>query len=503
METRKRTRSKFLLRLLGATIVLLAIIGAGGLSFAQSPASQWSPPRRIPGYEIVDLPPYMVADQNRTVHAFGSQDVDGEVAVIYSQWRVDLGWTEPVDILLSLRSRWALIRGAYLDAQGMIHVAFYRGNEQGGDIYYSRAAAIHAGRALAWSTPKLVGQDANYLNFSAALAGDNEGNLFIVYGGFEMGNGLYAVYSSDGGDTWSEPTVVFLTDDAETYPGTIAVHLDRQGQLHVAWSVWRPPFGGQALYYARLDADHKQWSMPIALRPSTRKDSIGPDYPVIFTYHNTLFLIYHDLTNGRVFKLMRQSRDNGRTWTNPERAFWNPSLEGGHGAAVLLVDSNDVMHAVLANRGWHGWDGMWHSVWQDDRWGESQNIITGLRTPEFGPTAPRAVVSQGNVILVTWAHDVPTRESPGVWYSYTILDSPELPVSPLPALLPTLTPTVTAVPRTSTPTAVLPRPTVTPWAAGPSAEVPVRLSSPGQSVLVGVLPVLVLIGLVILGRTRR
>jgi hypothetical protein len=74
----------------------------------------------------------------------------------------------------------------------------------------------------------------------------------------------------------------------------------------------------------------------------------------------------------------------------------------------------------------------------------------------------RAVVSQGNVIMATWTEDPTGLEDPifgkdGVWYSYTLLDSPELPVIPLPVTPvseedPTIISTVISAENTLSPT---------------------------------------------------
>ena len=90
---------------------------------------------------------------------------------------------------------------------------------------------------------------------------------------------------------------------------------------------------------------------------------------------------------------------------------------------------------------------MWHSNWDTSRWTEPLPVVSGpLRNVEnagdigFDPSHARAVVSQGNVILVTWSTD-PGVAKNGLWYSHTSIESPELPI----VLLPTPIPTTTAL----------------------------------------------------------
>jgi hypothetical protein len=65
---------------------------------------------------------------------------------------------------------------------------------------------------------------------------------------------------------------------------------------------------------------------------------------------------------------------------------------------------------------------------------------------------PQAVVSQGNVLLVTWETDNGVGNN-GAWYAYLVLDIPASPVMPLPtvASTPTIMPTQTSTPPLRTP----------------------------------------------------
>ena len=89
-------------RFTALTIALWISIGAGiGAVQAQQPI-HWSPVQQVPGYLDDTLPPYMVADQNRTIHAFASQwvgeDEERQKAIVYRQWTEADGWTNPIDV---------------------------------------------------------------------------------------------------------------------------------------------------------------------------------------------------------------------------------------------------------------------------------------------------------------------------------------------------------------------------------------------------------------------
>jgi hypothetical protein len=99
-----------------------------------------------------------------------------------------------------------------------------------------------------------------------------------------------------------------------------------------------------------------------------------------------------------------------------------------------VVDANDTLHLFFGQRisGNPDIHGLWHSVWVDPRWSEPEAIIKGPQVNDlvgrssFDPYAARAVVSRGNVILVTWRTD-PGNKGNGVWFSYQTIDAPGSP----------------------------------------------------------------------------
>lgn len=480
-------------------LILLALIGTLILPPAAPLVAQyhWSLQQRIPDYDDEARTPYLVADQNRTVHAFNYQPVgDREMAIFYRQWTVEQRWTTPVDILLPDTNVPDSLQGVFLDRAGTLHLIYFAGyhiggNQLRGTINYSRARAANAGRASAWSTPRAVGEGAGPQTF-AALAGDDRGNLIIVYSGQREGIGLYEVHSADGGDTWSEPVIVSLVYEEERWPMAIQLDMDRQGRLHAVWSLVNANGSGEEIYYAKLEADQVQWSEPILLAARDEGD-YDANWASIIVRRDELFVIYHD--GFPPTRWMRRSTDGGQTWTAPVRPFPH---QGTYVYAVLLTDSNEVLHMILGNRTTDvpAIYGMWHSVWLGEDWSALEAVVSGPNTAHFAPENPQAVISQGNTLLVTWDNDIPRDHLNGAWYSYTILDAPELPVVPLPN--PTATPTP---PATATPTKLPPTPTPTPRAvlSGQSEDLAATtgMNNPAAPVIVGVAPVALLIAVAI------
>lgn len=196
----------------------------------------------------------------------------------------------------------------------------------------------------------------------------------------------------------------------------------------------------------------------------------------------------------------RRSTDGGKTWTQPIRPF--PTHVGRNGEIAFVVDSNDILHVFFGQRipsgGIDATHGMWHSMWQGGGWSPPGAVVTGTGRPDFDPYDARAVVSQGNTILVTWRTDPGVGEK-STWFSYLKLDAPGLPIVALPAVLPTSVPTPTAtVQMGSEPTSI--QATATPSTdTGDSDSLPLSVepatppSNPGMPLVVGVVPALLFI----------
>jgi len=456
-------RQKFQGLLLLATLLLSLMVNSVPV-IAQSKIIRWSPPQRIPGYFDRTLPPYLIADQNRTVHAFTSQKYgegsDSQVIIVYNRWTMAQGWTKPVDILISPVYE-ARIMGVLLDQSGIMHLLFFGGNDNGATMYYAQAAAVNAGQAPAWSVPLPIGDNAITPSV-AGLADDNKGHLVVVYNGNQgEGNSLYAVYSNNNGLTWSTPSLVWSTFSTELWPNDLQMSFGASGQLHAVWNYVDKLGKNVAGYYAYLaDIENPQWSEPVEFDKSL---GLGIAVPSVTEYRGEVYVLYN---NGMAAKTapvlwVRHTQDNGRTWSNPVRPF--PNHIGRNGGASIVVDSKDNLHIFFGQRtndGKTDIHGMWHSMLRNDNWVAPQPVVSGPLVQgtddnAFDPGDARAIVSQGNVLLVTWRTD-PGNGVNGVWYASTQLDIPELPTVPLPVPKALFTPTPIAT------AAIVATPTATP-----------------------------------------
>jgi hypothetical protein len=191
-------------------------------------------------------------------------------------------------------------------------------------------------------------------------------------------------------------------------------------------------------------------------------EGLGTQTPTIIEYQGVIFAVY----NMTPKITMRRSIDHGLTWDDPVILF--PRHVGVNGSLSLVIDGNDEMRLFFGQRitgtpGSADIHGMWYSTWSNGRWSEPEAIIKGPRivdtvgTNSFDPYEAHAIVSQGNVLLVTWRTDpggLGDIKANGVWYSYTTLNAPEAPVATLqpPDLPANISPTIISTDTTPIPT---------------------------------------------------
>jgi hypothetical protein len=402
----------------------------------------WSPDEKVPGYLEDTFTPFLLADRNRTVHAFTSQWVENEgrrLAIVYRQWTFAGGWTRPVDIILSPTGGNANFLGAFLDSSDTIHVIFAVTKTNHTSIDYSTAPASLADWSPAWSAPMLIGWDALGLN-SAAIAGDDQGNLVVIYSGNRDGSGVYFVHSKDSGGNWTAPLPVFLTYDTTLSAFSLRLTVGPDQHIRAAWNVVTNLGVDEALYFANFDALNSKWDTPVELeRRIDLVDHFGPSYPAIVDNGREIVVIYNSgnpfagrpVGVGRPIQRSRISTNGGLTWNEPLDPF--PFHVGRSGEHTVILDGIGTPHTLFVQRiefaaedgSYSIVGGIWHSAFQNGGWSNPDRFVTSV-----APHDVRAVIAQGNVLLTVWRQD-PGLGAGGVWYSYSVLDVPELPVQPL------------------------------------------------------------------------
>jgi hypothetical protein len=434
-------------------IFLISSINLFVFSANAQSSADWAPQSRVPVFENEALPPYLVADQNRLVHAFTSQWVgqtNPQWSVVYSSWSIDRGWSSSVDILLSPFGQ-ARVMGVELDQSGIMHLVFFGGDDTAASIYYSQAPGVNVGQAFSWSVPKSIAGNAITPN-TAALASDKKKQLVVVYSGNELGNGVYFTFSSDAGGTWLRPEPIFLTGNDELWPYGLQLYWGESGLVHAVWNVVDTSGHNRSAYYTNLNITTRQWSQPIEFDMGIGINAgMGIANPAVIEHKGEVLLIYNNgipPTGVPPTQWFIRSSDDGKNWTRPVRPFANHV--GRNGTVSYVVDSEEKLHIIFPDRipaetngVYDDIGGIWHSVWTGSSWSEPQPIAQARssiqrenerrdpKTPVFNPYDARAVIIQGNMILATWRTD-PGFARNGVWFSFLELNITGLPIKTLP-----------------------------------------------------------------------
>lgn len=455
---------KIIIRISLFLIVIPITLGFNNITVKADVAAQWSLDARVPGYLDDTFPPFLVADRDRTVHAFASQWVDDgsrRLAVVYRKWSLSGGWTRPVDIILTPTGD-AQILGAFLDNSDRMHIIFMSGGVGNTTVYYTYAPAANADLVTAWSVPLVVGVNALGLN-SAAIIGDDRDNLFVIYSGNKDGNGVYFVISENSGQIWSDPSPVFLTNDTTLFPFSLRLAIGSDRKVQATWNVVTSLGVDERLYFANYRIPDAEWDIPVELdRKIDLPEYFGPSFPAMVVNGSDIVILFNGgnpfagqfVNPGRPVMRASISNDGGLTWGDPVNPF--PFLNGRSGEHTLVVDSTGAVHGLFVMRidkpidgEYKAIGGIWHGTFQDGIWTNPERFVTTYPAHDV-----RAIVSQGNVLLAVWRED-PGSGKHGVWFSYTLLDTPELPVNPLSMvempILPSQTPTLIPLLSTLTP----------------------------------------------------
>ena len=484
------SRKRILIPGLRSTLALLLLLfmqvsqaGAQGSYF-------WSQEQKIPEYRITtEEPPHLIADRNRTVHAFNSQplvlnDPASPLAIFYRQWTVENGWTFPNDILFDPLGGSLQVLGTGYDQSGRVHLVF----QKNGDIYYAQNYLENANNATTWLSPLYIaGNSEPYrsgVENIAAIEMDADGNeVVVIFSGQQSGPGLYFTRSSDGGNSWTEPYPIYLTGDDTVIVTDPKLYFGESGVFHAVWSTFLEDGSGGPGYYANFKPTLNAWSEPVEL------DVPGIRTPSVVEMNNTVIVsYYHNNVNGNWW---RMSNDSGATWSLPEQI--SSRHVGTNGGVSFAVDGSNILHAFFGGRIDENNHGMWHVTFSGVTWINLEPVVRGPQIREraggqgFDPRSARAIIVNGNVALITWGTDGIAGTN-GAWYSFKRLDAQELPSIMLES--PTIEPRSTSVESVL---AVESPELATPAEDRPLVGSPEPVPNQQTSLLIGVVPVALLL----------
>jgi hypothetical protein len=394
--------------------------------------SHWAQVDRIPGSVEAFETPYLVTDEFGTIHAFYSQNfnnLETEVAIYYNKWLTDVGWSDKNDILLPPYRRQAHVQDVLIDKDGLIHLIFFGGDDRDANIYYTKAYASEAFNSRAWLDPILIGNNA-ITPRAASIVGDGISSLAVLYSGNFGLNGVYAIFSKDNGQSWSVPEPIFETMDLELKPFNIKLHRGGSDSIYAIWNIVDENGYGIEGYLIQLFIEYMDWSDPIIIAKGV--GILGVVSLSVVEFEGKVFVIYDNGNppSNPPVRWFIYSSDGGLEWTEPYRPF--PDHVGGNGPPAFVIDNRDNLHVFFGQRvsqGGRDIHGMWHSTWDGKRWGQVEALIAGAQVSDpdgtngFDPSVPKALLTNENILFVTWMND-PGVGRNGFFYSYYNFGSP-------------------------------------------------------------------------------
>lgn len=457
-----------------------AILASAVVPVASQIAYPWSKPIDItqPSDSTIAAFGVLLCDPYQNVHLLWS-DLSDRGAAIFYRTDVEGGWGLPIDVLATGTPVAVYLDAAISNADDVLHLV-WQDAYIGGNLLYSNVALRNAGNARAWSAPQVLAQNTG----AGSIAVDASGTLHLVYGTTGAGGmrpTVNYIKSEDGGETWTEPVVIFSV--IATAPSDVwgEIAADDTNRLYVGVTWRSQEYGMQSEVGYVLSAD-AGWTWSAYRRvevPSVPFPGVSKLVPYVFG--KEVHLTWHSP------KRMHQwSSDGGLTWSSPVEIMPLGAAFGGPNH--LVQDSAGNVHVVTAVA-----DGVFSATWNGTQWGLPERIDDRY----IDPHGQNMVVCQGNQLHVVYYDR--TGENT-VWYAHREVAAPHIDRQPFPT--PTFSAPVASTTTEPQPTAAATAPAVGPWSQAAAPVVNPAASDLFFPLLVSVFSVLVVIVLAFVLRRR-
>lgn len=481
---------------MGNRRVAIAIESAVGLLFffslvtaaySQVGNSNWQI-KQIPLTGQADASPDIAADSAGNLHAVWlshpGQDASKPYTDVMYAYFDGKTWSKPISVLVGSGYTPRII----IDRQGWLHMTVGIGQT----LVYSRVHSSQAGNARNWLRPKPL----TWVDFfgNQAFLLDSAGILYLVYQNFNSSTIEY-IRSTDGGRTWSAPMVLAQETGSDNKPGIPDLIEDRQGTLHLVWSMTQAPsyYGGEGVYYLRSMDHGLNWSLSRRLDVYADGRNDKAWLASISEVTPGKLIVVWDRSAETGLRMFTVSNDRGLRWESPRpvpgniifQTGLNPMLKDGAGNCFLFNagarGATSSEGNVLVNR------------WSGSGWSPAESIA-----PAPGAHYIRGVVTHGNEINLVWELHSGNR---AIYHAHTVTDAPYAAGEPVPTLSVIATSTVAnAKPTLSLP----PSPTRSDLANQARTQpAPAGNQEMGQTLVLALLPAMLLVLAVVLVRLRR
>jgi hypothetical protein len=414
----------------------------------------WSPPVQLSDLEGEAGFAAVTHDGEARMHVLWSQRVpDGPADPLLYYTRGDgVTWATGVNVLRTPSGGPAGDPLVLSDQNGYLHAVWSGG--LAGEIFYSRSFARDAGNTTGWLAPRRL-PSPQPVGGWPALDIDANNVLRVVYAiPLNESRGVYYVESTDRGDNWSDPRVVFDASAA----GWAAVQdtqlvTDGAGRLHVLFGRHSLPPAAetQGVYYVRSTDGGLTWSAPAEVSGGSAGNG-----RLVATRPDELHRFWTEAIAGDFSLYHQWSADAGETWSNAVRV---PGLRAISPNVALASDGNGALYLVGIETTLQGSAALFYLQWDGQAWINQESMPLGFNTD--AASGVRVLLLPPNRLAAFYR--VTTSPNPGgglhvMGYTERQVDAVKIVVAPtftpVPTLAPTVTPT-TAPSSTPEPTANL------------------------------------------------
>lgn len=327
----KQPKSLFHKTICYLAIAIFFLLGSLGIKHVNA-QNGWSQAQALfypePGWGSIG--PSLVSDLFGYAHLAWSHrpNETGETpAIFYSRWD-GANWTEPLDIFVT--NGWPVL---VPDGNGKLHLFWYADRS----VNYSWAWIEQADSVWAWSDPVGIAtcDEACSTQIDARL--DKQGELHVVYA-YREGNVNY-VYSTDETTSWSRPKPISnVTLNRTTFIPRLDV--SENGRLHATWSeIQLPESRYLGSYYAYSTDGGDSWSQPLELGSGNHADG-----NILAVGDNEVHLAWNGGVGvgGRYYIY---SNDGGVAWSEPVRISSQAGRAGYPSIVQDSLDNLHIMIA--------------------------------------------------------------------------------------------------------------------------------------------------------------
>lgn len=522
------------LRWMVASIILIGLLflAAPEPSRAQAPL-RWSDFENITKTTTASTYPAIAADRFGQVHVVWNEDVGGQTdnfrygedgaplldrrdmpinyltargnTLFYTRWNGEK-WLQGIDIYTTLDGTLSFPELG-VTSNGDIHLIFTKSLNERTDLMYTWSPGGTAASVQSWSKPLILATDMIAFDHPMGLAVDSLDGLHVLFFKIGVNPGVFVINSFDGGNTWSDPVMLFgtssVTGDGDGVQ-PVRISSDSQGRLHAMWTRYDASGNGKAIYYSQSKNQGVTWSTPFQVA-AWQPGWYEVDWLSVGVVGDKIHLVWE---GGPIsYNNERISTDGGLTWGPASRIM--PKLVGENGWADLVPDSRGTLHQLIVKRIGAGVQivyALWHSEYQEGQW--TTPAIVGLADENFyndvdvlspeavnsllagtinadGLRYQRSVVLNGNELFVVIVNEYDGE----VYATHAEVDAPRI----QPELFPTESPAPTKEPASVALSTLEPTPSVS------FDKSPERSSiNPGTLVIASLVPVfLIVLGLII------